>query len=97
MACVSDATPIRQDGVPLAVESSMDADAPIPPPWRGAAAAVDALTRSGAFVECVFHCPACGHAGTSLIRPAALAGKGCASCGEPVVVSVLERFARRAG
>jgi hypothetical protein len=98
MASGRDATPIRQDGGPVIVDSSMDADAPLPPPAGGsAAAAADALIRSGAFVECVFHCPACGRAGTSLIRPAAVAGKACASCGEPVVVSVLERFVRRAG
>ena len=73
----------------------MDPDAPTPSRQRGAAAAAEALTRSGAFVECVFHCPACGLAGTSLIRPSGLAGKACADCGELVVVSVLERFSRR--
>jgi len=64
-------------------------------PERGPAAVADALTRSGAFVECVFSCPACGLGGTSLIRPARLAQKACLGCGEPVVVTVLERFPRR--
>jgi hypothetical protein len=68
---------------------------PAQPPERGPADVADALTRSGAFVECVFHCPVCGAAGTSLIRPAALPGKRCAMCAEPVVVTVLDRFARR--
>jgi hypothetical protein len=69
----------------------MDADPPIVPPARGPAAVADALIRSGAFAGCVFHCPACGLAGTSVVRPAALPGKACAGCGEPVVVSVLDR------
>ena len=66
-----------------------------PEPARGPAAVADALTRSGAFLECVFSCPACGLGGTSLIRPGGLDGKACLSCGEPVVVTVLERFPRR--
>jgi hypothetical protein len=66
-----------------------------PPEPRGPATVADALTRSGAFVECVFHCPSCGQAGTSLVRPARLPGKACTACGEPVVVTVLERFGRR--
>jgi hypothetical protein len=70
----------------------MGMDAPRPP--RGPAAVADALTRSGAFVECVFSCPACGLGGTSLIRPGALAAKACLGCGEPVVVTVLDRFPR---
>jgi hypothetical protein len=64
-------------------------------PARGPAAVADALTRSGAFVECVFSCPSCGLAGTSLIRPGRLAAKECLGCGDPVVVTVLERFPRR--
>ena len=63
---------------------------------RGPAAVEDALLRSGAFVECVFACPACGLGGTSLIRPGVLEAKACFDCGEPVVVTVLERFPRRA-
>jgi hypothetical protein len=50
------------------------------------------LLATGAFVECVFSCPACGLAGTSLVRPAHLIGKTCLGCGEEVVLSVLERF-----
>jgi uncharacterized Zn finger protein (UPF0148 family) len=46
------------------------------------------------FVETVFHCPACGLSGTSLSRPGALLDRTCADCHEPVVTSVLERFAR---
>jgi hypothetical protein len=69
----------------------VDAASPTPPPARGPAAVADALIRSGAFVGCVFHCPACGLAGTSLVRPAALPGKACAGCGEPVLVSVLDQ------
>ena len=64
---------------------------------RGPAAVEDALLRSGAFVECVFSCPACGRGGTSLIRPGVLAAKACLDCGAPVVLTVLERFPRRAG
>ena len=71
--------------------SRMDHHARTPPPERDPAAVADALTRSGAFVECVFHCPECAVAGTGLVRPAALAGKVCPACGDPVVVSVLER------
>lgn len=73
----------------------MEPEPQIPPPARGPAAVTDALTRSGAFVECVFHCPACDVAGTGLVRPAAVAGKACAACGAPVVVTVLDRFGRR--
>jgi hypothetical protein len=61
---------------------------------RGPAAVGDALLRSGAFVECVFSCPACGLGGTSLIRPGALEAKACLGCGGPVVLTVLDRFAR---
>ena len=70
-------------------------DAAAPEPARGPAAVSESLVASGAFVECVFHCPACGLGGTSLARPAALGGKTCLGCGEPVVVTVLDRFARR--
>jgi len=73
----------------------MDADPQTPEPARGPAAVADALTRSGAFVECVFSCAACGLGGTSLIRPHGLEAKTCLACGEPVVVTVLERFPRR--
>jgi hypothetical protein len=66
-----------------------------PEPARGPAAVADALTRSGAFVECVFTCPECGLGGTSLIRPGALEAKACLGCGAPVVVTVLDRFPRR--
>jgi hypothetical protein len=67
-------------------------DAAAPEPARGDAA----LLATGTFVECVFHCPACGLGGTSLARPAALtADKPCLGCGAPVVVTVLDRFARR--
>ena len=61
---------------------------------RGPEAVTEALTRAGAFVECVFSCPSCGLGGTSLVRPGTLAGKCCLACGEPVVVTVLERFPR---
>ncbi len=50
------------------------------------------LLATGAFVECVFSCPACGLGGTSLIRPAQLIGKTCLGCGEDVVLTVLDRF-----
>jgi hypothetical protein len=50
------------------------------------------LIATGAFVECVFHCPTCGLGGTSLIRPAMLNGKTCLGCCADVVVTVLERF-----
>jgi hypothetical protein len=63
-------------------------------PTRGPAAVTDALTRSGAFVECVFSCPSCGLGGTSLIRPGLLEGRACLACGEPVVLTVLDRFPR---
>jgi hypothetical protein len=54
----------------------------------------DALRAAG-FVETVFHCPACGAAGTSLSRPAALLDRTCLQCGEPVVTTVLDRFQAR--
>ena len=54
--------------------------------------ASEQLLATGAFVECVFHCPACGLAGTSLARQAALTGKTCLGCGGEVVVTVLDRF-----
>jgi hypothetical protein len=54
--------------------------------------ASDDLLATGAFVECVFSCPACGLAGTSLVRPRHLIGKTCLGCGEEVVLSVLGRF-----
>ena len=73
----------------------MEHDRPTPDPARGPAAVAEVLTRSGAFVECVFSCPSCGLGGTSLIRPARIAGKACLGCGEPVVVTVLDRFPRR--
>ena len=50
------------------------------------------LLATGAFVECVFSCPSCGLAGTSLVRPQHLIGKTCYGCGEPVVLTVFERF-----
>jgi predicted RNA-binding Zn-ribbon protein involved in translation (DUF1610 family) len=52
-----------------------------------------ALLAAG-FVETVFQCPACGLAGTSLSRPSALVDRTCADCNEPVVTTVLDRFAR---
>ena len=52
----------------------------------------DRLLRSGAFVECVFHCVECGLGGTSLIRPSAIRDKICLDCGGDVVVTVFERF-----
>ena len=55
--------------------------------------AEEQLLATGAFVECVFSCPACGLAGTSLARPAALIGKTCLGCGSGVVLTVLDRFA----
>jgi hypothetical protein len=55
----------------------------------------DALLSAG-FVETVFHCPACGAAGTSLSRPSALLDRRCLDCGEPVVTTVLDRFSRPA-
>lgn len=73
----------------------MDPAPDTPRAARGPAAVADALTRSGAFVECVFSCPACGLGGTSLIRPGSLEAKACLTCGEPVVVTVLDRFPRR--
>ena len=39
----------------------------------------------------IVECPGCAVAGTGLARPAALEGKVCPACGDPVVVSVLER------
>jgi hypothetical protein len=50
------------------------------------------LLSTGAFVECVFSCPACGLAGTSVVRPASLIGKTCLGCGSEVVLTVLDRF-----
>jgi hypothetical protein len=50
------------------------------------------LLATGAFVECVFSCPACGLAGTSLVRPSALIGKTCLECGSEVVLTVFDRF-----
>ena len=52
----------------------------------------NALLRAG-FVETVFHCPECGTSGTSLSRPQALLDRACLECGEPLVTSVLDRFA----
>jgi hypothetical protein len=54
--------------------------------------AEDQLLASGAFVECVFSCPACGLGGTSVVRPAALIGKTCLGCGSEVVLTVFDRF-----
>ena len=54
---------------------------------------MEALLAAG-FVETVFHCPACGLAGTSLSRPSALLDRHCLDCDEPVVTTVLDRFAR---
>jgi hypothetical protein len=58
----------------------------------------DATQRllAAGFLECVFLCAECGRGGTSLSRPAMLADKTCLDCGAPVVVSVLDRFPRRA-
>ena len=83
---------MRQNLPLLPVAFDVDADRQNPGPARGPAAVADALTRSGAFVECVFSCPACGLAGTSLVRPAHLIGKTCLGCGEEVVLTVLDRF-----
>jgi hypothetical protein len=58
---------------------------------RGMDASED-LLATGKFVECVFSCPACGLAGTSLVRPQHLIGKTCYGCGKPVVLTVFERF-----
>jgi hypothetical protein len=69
----------------------MDPASDAPPPPRGPAEVADALTRSGAFVECVFHCPGCGLAGSGLVRPQGVPGKRCAACGELVIVTVLGR------
>jgi hypothetical protein len=52
---------------------------------------MEALLAAG-FVETVFHCPACGLAGTSLSRPSALLDRHCLDCAEPVVTTVLDRF-----
>jgi hypothetical protein len=54
--------------------------------------AEDHLLATGAFVECVFSCPACGLAGTSVVRPSALIGKTCLECGSEVVLTVFDRF-----
>jgi len=56
--------------------------------------ATEQLLGTGALVEAVLHCPACGLAGTTLARPAALEDRACHSCGAPVVVSVLTRSPR---
>jgi hypothetical protein len=53
----------------------------------------EALLAAG-FVETAFHCPSCGRGGTSLSRPSSLLGRACLDCGEPVVTTVLDRFAR---
>jgi hypothetical protein len=53
----------------------------------------EALQAAG-FVETAFHCPSCGLGGTSLSRATALLDRTCLDCGEPVVTSVLDRFAR---
>ena len=53
----------------------------------------ESLLRAG-FVETAFHCPSCGLGGTSLSRPSALIDRTCLDCDEPVVTSVLDRFAR---
>jgi hypothetical protein len=53
----------------------------------------EALLAAG-FVETVFHCSCCGTSGTSLSRPSALLDRRCLDCGEPVVTTVLDRFAR---
>lgn len=58
----------------------------------GYAAVARDLLASGAFVEAVFHCPTCGHGGTTLIRPAALAQRACQVCGADVVLSIASRF-----
>ena len=55
---------------------------------------VTASLLSAGFVETVFHCPACGLAGTSLSRPDALLGRTCLDCDAPVVTTVLDRFSR---
>lgn len=73
----------------------MDGDERTPQPARGAAAVTEKLLASGAFVEVVFHCPACGLGGTSVARPAALGDRSCVRCGSEVVVTVLDRFGRR--
>jgi hypothetical protein len=54
--------------------------------------AEDQLLAGGAFVECVFSCPDCGLAGTSVVRPASLIGKTCLGCGSEVVLTVFDRF-----
>lgn len=54
--------------------------------------AEEQLLAGGAFVECVFSCPACGLSGTGVARRAALIGKTCLGCGAEVVLSVLDRF-----
>jgi hypothetical protein len=53
----------------------------------------EALLRAG-FVETLFQCSSCGLGGTSLSRPAALRDRVCLNCGEPVLTTVLDRFAR---
>jgi hypothetical protein len=54
---------------------------------------MEALLAAG-FVETVFHCPSCGLAGTGLSRPSALPNRRCLGCDEPVITTVLDRFAR---
>jgi hypothetical protein len=53
--------------------------------------AEEQLLATGAFVEAVVRCPACGLGGTTVARPAALLGRACHRCGGPAVVSVLPR------
>jgi hypothetical protein len=55
--------------------------------------ATNTLLAAG-FVETIFHCPACGTGGTSLARQDALPERTCLWCAEPVVTTVLDRFAR---
>jgi hypothetical protein len=56
-----------------------------------APSAEEQLLATGAFVEAVVRCPACGLAGTTIARPAALADRACHRCGEAAIVSVLPR------
>jgi hypothetical protein len=76
---------------PIRVASSRCGGAGRVQSWPGMDAD-DQLLRTGAFVECVFHCVECGLGGTSLIRPAAIREKVCLECGGDVVVTVFERF-----
>jgi hypothetical protein len=66
----------------------MEPTVPQPRAGRGPAAVEAALLASGAFCACAFHCPACGLAGTSVVRHEALAAKACLGCGGAVVVTV---------